>query len=54
MSLYFHQAPQLDSNEEQEVMDIIDNLRTIPGVSDKTIFALISECGDLSGFKNNS
>ena len=50
----FHEAPQLEDNEEQEVMDIIDNLRTIPGVSDKTIFALISECGDLSRFKNNS
>ena len=50
----FNQTPQLEDNEEQEVMDIIDNLRTIPGVSDKTIFALISECGDLSRFKNNS
>ena len=50
----FNQVPQLDNNEEQEVMDIIDNLRTIPGVSDKTIFALIGECGDLSRFKNNS
>ena len=50
----FNQAPKLDKEEEQEVMDIIDNLRTIPGVSDKTIFALISECGDLSRFKNAS
>ena len=50
----FKQSPQLNKNEEQEVIDIIDNLRTIPGVSDKTIFALISECGDLSRFKSNS
>jgi len=50
----FKQQISLDKNDEQEVMDIIDNLRTIPGVSDKTIFALISECGDLSRFKNNS
>ena len=50
----FKQSPQLNKNEEQEIIDIIDNLRTIPGVSDKTIFALISECGDLSRFKSNS
>ena len=37
MLLLFNQQPLLDSNEEQHVMDIIDNLRTIPGVSDKTI-----------------
>ncbi len=54
MLLLFNQQPSLDSNEEQEVMDIIDNLRTIPGVSDKTIFALISECGDLSRFPNQN
>jgi len=50
----FAQAPKLDKDEEQEVIDIIDNLRTIPGVNDKTIFALMSECGDLSRFKNAS
>jgi transposase len=50
----FNEQVSLDRDEEQEIMDIIDNLRTIPGVSDKTIFALISECGDLSRFKNNS
>ena len=54
MLLLFNQQPSLNSNEEQEVMDIIDNLRTIPGVSDKTIFALISECGDLSRFPNQN
>lgn len=41
------QAPQ----EEQEVMaESIDNLRTIPGVADKTILALLAECGDLGRF----
>ena len=50
----FNEQVSLQKDEEQEIMDIIDNLRTIPGVSDKTIFALISECGDLSRFKNNS
>jgi transposase len=48
----FNQQPRLDEDEEQEVMRMIDNLRSIPGVSDKTIFALMSECGDLSRFKN--
>ena len=48
----FSQAPVLERDEEQEIMNIIDNLRTIPGVSDKTIFALMSECGDLSRFSS--
>ena len=30
---------------------LIENLKTIPGVSSKTIAAVISECGDLSRFK---
>lgn len=50
----FKEQPQLLKHEEQEVMSIIDNLRSIPGVSDKTIFALMSECGDLSRFKNQN
>ncbi|WP_295009983.1 IS110 family transposase [Sulfurimonas sp.] len=29
---------------------LIDNLKTIPGVSDKTVAAVISECGDLTRF----
>lgn len=37
--------------EDQEVMeDLIDNLRTIPGVADKTILALLAECGNLDRF----
>lgn len=40
--------------EEQEVIDIIDNLRTIPGVSDKTLFTIMGECGNLDRFKNTN
>jgi len=37
--------------EDQEVMEeLIDNLRTIPGVADKTILALLAECGNLDRF----
>ena len=54
MLCLFNQAPKLNKDEEQEIIDLIDNLRTIPGVSDKTIFALMSECGELSRFKKAS
>jgi len=54
MLLLFEEQPKLNTDEESEIMDIIDNLRTIPGVSDKTIFALISECGDLGRFPNQN
>jgi 5'-3' exonuclease len=30
--------------------ELIDNLRTIPGVADKTILALLAECGNLDRF----
>ena len=37
--------------EDQEIMeDLIDNLRTIPGIADKTILALLAECGNLDRF----
>lgn len=37
--------------EDREVMEgLIDNLRTIPGVADKTILALLAECGNLDRF----
>jgi transposase len=37
--------------EDQEVMEeLIDNLRTIPGIGDKTILALLAECGNLDRF----
>ena len=41
------------SQEEQDDMaKLIDNLRTIPGVADKTILALLAECGNLDRFHN--
>ncbi len=40
-------APQPEQNEMAE---LIDNLRTIPGVADKTILALLAECGNLDRF----
>jgi transposase len=37
--------------EDKEVMEeLIDNLRTIPGIADKTILALLAECGNLDRF----
>ena len=36
--------------EFKEGDNLINNLKTIPGVSDKTIAAVISECGDLTRF----
>jgi len=36
--------------EIQKTNSLIANLKTIPGVAEKTIAALISECGDLSRF----
>ena len=46
----------LENNGIKEEKDVptnslIENLKTIPGVSSKTIAAVISECGDLSRFK---
>ena len=37
--------------EDVPTNSLIENLKTIPGVSSKTIAAVISECGDLSRFK---
>jgi len=36
--------------EIEKSNSLIANLKTIPGVADKTIAALISECGDLNRF----
>ena len=38
--------------EARDIAQLIDNLRTIPGVSDKTILALLAECGHLDRFHN--
>jgi len=47
----FNQPVSFTEDEEKEITDIIDNLRTIPGVSDKTLFTLMGECGNLDRFK---
>lgn len=36
--------------DQHEMTELIDNLRTIPGVSDKTILSLLAECGNLDRF----
>lgn len=38
--------------ERDDMAELIDNLRTIPGVADKTILALLAECGNLDRFHN--
>jgi len=42
----------IETSKENEVYiaDLVDNLRSIDGVADKTIFAILSECGDISRF----
>ena len=44
----------IETSQENEVYiaDLVDNLRSIDGVSDKTIFAILSECGDISRFRS--
>ncbi len=37
-------------NHENETNTLINNLKSIPGVAEKTIAAIISECGDLTRF----
>ena len=38
--------------DEVYIADLVDNLRSINGVADKTIFAVLSECGDISRFRS--
>jgi len=47
--LFSDEAP-IRQEDKEVVSDIIDNLRTIPGISDKTILALLAECGNLDRF----
>ena len=48
-SLFTHHSEV--KQEDREVMEsLIDNLRTIPGVADKTILAILAECGNLDRF----
>jgi len=48
------QAVSVSISKEEEVYiaDLVDNLRSIDGVSDKTIFAVLSECGDIARFRS--
>jgi len=39
-------------NNDENLYGVIDNLRSIPGISDKTIITVLSEAGDLNRFKN--
>jgi len=41
---------EVTKEDQHEMAELIDNLRTIPGVSDKTILALLAECGNLDRF----
>jgi len=45
-------SSSISEDEEIYIADLVDNLRSIDGVADKTIFALLSECGDIARFKS--
>jgi len=45
-----NKAINTSQKDEVYIADLVDNLRSIDGVSDKTIFAILSECGDISRF----
>lgn len=42
----------ISKEDEHYVSTVLDNLRTIPGVSDGTLLAILSECGNLDRFKD--
>jgi len=42
----------IDENQDDDFSSKIDNLKTIPGVSDKTISAILGECGELTRFNS--
>ncbi len=45
-------SASISKEEEIYIADLVDNLRSIDGVSDKTIFAVLSECGDIARFRS--
>jgi transposase len=45
-------STSISKDEEIYIADLVDNLRSIDGVADKTIFAVLSECGDIARFKS--
>jgi len=50
--LALFETKKATKEEQDEMAELIDNLRTIPGVGDKTILALLAECGNLDRFHN--
>jgi transposase len=40
----------IENNQDDNLSSGVENLKTIPGVSDKTISAILGECGDLTRF----
>ncbi len=50
--LSLFELKETTEEEEPDIAQLIDNLRTIPGVSDKTILALLAKCGHLDRFHN--
>lgn len=42
-----------EDKEKNPQIRVFENLKTIPGVSDKTIVSILSECGDLRRFENS-
>jgi len=50
--LALFETKEATEEDQHEMAELIDNLRTIPGVSDKTILALLAECGNLDRFHN--
>ena len=45
-------STSISEDEEVYIADLVDNLRSIDGVSDKTIFAVLSECGNIARFRS--
>jgi len=45
-------STSISKDEEVYIAGLVDNLRSIDGVADKTIFAVLSECGDIARFRS--
>ena len=41
----------IEDNQDDDFSNGVENLKTIPGVADKTISAILGECGDLTRFE---
>jgi transposase len=52
IELFQAKSDTTSKSDQKEISDLIDNLRTIPGVADKTILALLAECGNLDRFSD--